>query len=73
MSLQDASRALDPTGMLQAFGAEDDVRPVRGVKRVQWQVVREDDHRAAIPSGIAMLAVSLYWFLILIYGFFLPL
>lgn len=57
MSLQDAAKALDPSGMLQAWGAQD-VGPVRGVRRLEWQVVREDGTAAAIPGSIAMLVVT---------------
>lgn len=58
MDLQTAANMLDPSGMNAAWGAQDLALPVRGVRRLQWQVIKEDNTPAAMPLSIANLVLT---------------
>ncbi|CAK9029025.1 unnamed protein product [Durusdinium trenchii] len=53
MDLQTAANMLDPSGMNAAWGAQDLALPVRGVRRLQWQVIKEDNTPAAMPNTLS--------------------
>lgn len=52
VDLQAAAKALDPSGMSQAFGANE-FASVKLAKVPQWQVLCSDGEWAAMPSSIA--------------------